>query len=85
MVARNQFTEMFLLYIDDTWIWCCTISKILFSVVMMLMVTAYQHIPTCHDDDDGDVGNIVKIRKKASQSCVVYVLCKGQYILQKLV
>ena len=43
----------------------------------MLMVMAYQHIPTCPDDDDDDIGNIVKIRKKASKSRVLHLLYKA--------
>ena len=50
----------------------------------MLMAMAYQHIPTCHDDDDDDIGNIGKIRKKASQSCVLHLLYKASMFLQKL-
>ena len=52
---------------------------------MMLMVMAYQHIPTCHDDDDNDIGNIGKIKKKASQSCVLHLLYKASMFYRNCV
>ena len=86
MVARNSCTEIFMFYLDlmaqsfKDYIFCIDDAD---GDGPSLM--AYQHIPTCHDDDDDDIGNIVKIRKKASQSCVLHLLYKASMFYRNCV